>query len=179
MCIFKKRVKVLHRGIRFIAAYSDLPFDEAKHANAYPDYSFFDKDGLHWCVRIGNIEIPWGIGDNGRGYAANGTVTASRLSVDSTAFNKKGLPYTRVGDVYYLYENEFIGNGFEGFAPYMSARLLAHIINIADNSPATSFPGELDTKLRGNIEVKALLDSHSLTLEKVRVDGIITNTKKQ
>lgn len=178
MCLFKKRVEILHKGISFIAAYSDLPFAEAKHANSYPDYSFFDKDGIHWCVRIGNIDIPWGIGDNGRGYAANGTITVSRLSVDSTNFNKKGLPYTRVGDVYYLYESEFTGNGFVGFAPYLRDRLLPHIINVADSSPATSFQGELDTKLRENPELKVLLDSHNLTLGKVRVDRI-TNKKSQ
>ena len=136
------------------------------------------SDGIHWCVRIGNIDIPWGIGDNGRGYAANGTITVSRLSVDSTNFNKKGLPYTRVGDVYYLYESEFTGNGFVGFAPYLRDRLLPHIINVADSSPATSFQGELDTKLRENPELKMLLDSHNLTLEKVRVDRI-TNKKNQ
>ena len=166
-----KRVSVIN-GKRFIAAYSTKPFAESKKQSAYPDYCFYEADGLYWCVRVGDIEIPWGFGDDGNGYSANGSIVASRRNVDASSFDGKGLPFTKDGEISYLYESEFINNTFEGFSMYMRDKLLGCIREIANRVQARDFPLVLEAVLGDDPKVDALMKSNMLTLKSVRVNRV-------
>jgi hypothetical protein len=166
-----KRVSVIN-GKCFIAAYSTKPFAESKKQSLYPDYSFYESDGLYWCVRVGNIEIPWGFGDDGNGYCANGSAIVSRRNVDASSIDGKGFPFTKEGEIYYLYESEFTGNSFEGFSMYMRDALLVYIREIAGRFNAQEFPSALESALRDDPRVADLMNANMLTLKSVRIEKI-------
>lgn len=167
----KKKVSAFN-GKNFIAAYSSVPFTEAKKPNAYPNYYFYEADGLYWCIRIGEFEIGWGIGDDGRGYSANGSVIASRRNVDASSIYDKGLPFVKEGEISYLYESEFTGNTFEGYSIYLRDELLIPIREIAGKTSAQDFPKALEAELRNDPRVIWLMKSNMLTLKSVRVEKI-------
>ena len=64
MLWFKKRVPVMN-GKRFVAAYSEKAFVEAKNSARYSDYTFHELGGMNWCVRVGDIDVPFGFGGEG------------------------------------------------------------------------------------------------------------------
>lgn len=167
----KKRISVMN-GKRFIAAYSSKPFAESKKQNSYPNYYFYEADGLYYCIRIGEFEIGWGIGDNSRGYSANGSVIVSRRNVDASSLDGKGLPFVKEGDISYLYESEFTGNSFEGYSVYLRDELLCIIRETADRSSPEDFPKALESALREDPRVSALMKSNMLTVKSVRVERL-------
>ena len=83
MLWFKKKVSVMN-GKRFIAAYSPCPMKEAKDNSRYPDYTFHTVENMNWCVRVGDIEIPWGFGSDRFGFYANGKILLSRKNVSAS-----------------------------------------------------------------------------------------------
>ncbi len=173
-----KRVSVIN-GKRFIAAYSTKPFVEAKKQNVFPDYCFYESDNLYWCLRVGDIEIPWGFGDDGRGYSANGSVIVSRRNVDASSLDGKGLPFIKEGDISYLYESEFINNTFEGYSMYLRDKLLVHIREIAKRVSAEEFPNILESSLKNDPEVAALLKLNMLMLKSVNIYRVTTTKHSQ
>lgn len=165
----KKRVSVFN-GKSFIMAYSPVPFAESKKKEIYPSYSFYEADGLYWCVRVGEFEVGWGFG--GSGYSANGSVILSRRNVDASSIDGKGLPFIKAGEISYLYESEFINNSFEGYSVYLRDELLPSIRGIAERVSEKDFPNVLESELREDPRVTALLKSNMLTLKSVRVDKV-------
>ena len=183
----KKTVSVMN-GKRFIAAYSAAPFAEleSKGASSYPDYAFCDskKDRgvLHWCLRRGRIEIPWGITFHEGECSANGSLFVSRLNVDETSFYGEGLPFVKESvdgvDVWYLYECEFTGNGFSGFAVYMRECLLPYLRRVAEKTGVEGFRAAVETTQESECELMRLcgfaakLSEHRLKFEQVIVHDV-------
>ena len=163
-------------GKRFVAAYSEKAFVEAKNSARYSDYTFHELGGMNWCVRVGDIDVPFGFGDEGGGYSAYGTVTVSRKNVSAASFDGKGLPYVKEGDIFYLYESEYNGDVYEGFSTFMRDKLTAHVTRIAATSSAEEFEAEVN-KLGEIPAVRELLDEHKLKIKSVTVENI-TKTNK-
>ena len=95
----KDKISIMN-GKRIVAAYSTAPFAEA--TDGYPDYTFFDREvtdqrgkrqTMHWCVRKGRIEIPWGTTFRNGECAANGSLYVSRRKVNEATFYGEGLPF--------------------------------------------------------------------------------------
>lgn len=167
--LIKKRVAVMNNRA-FVAAFSSKPFKEAKRA--FPDYSFFESEGVFWCVRIGEFNIPWGFSSNGIGFSANGYIVVSRGNVDATSLDGKGLPFVKQGEVSYLYESEIIDDRFEGFSIYLRDALLRRIREIASTVDAKSFPLVIEDSLRNDPDVIALFKSNMLTLKRINVRNL-------
>ena len=175
--VFRKKSSVFDIGKPFIAAYSKKPFAESKNSGDYPDYRFFYSGGLYWCVRIGNIDIPWGIADNGRGFCANGSITVSRLRVDATSIDGKGYPFVKKGNILYLFEYELSKFTFEGFTTRIRDQILVIIQRIADETSAENFPSKLENELRKDPGFNAILEANMLTLERVRTNKVVRTTQ--
>lgn len=168
---FKKKVSVMN-GKPFIAAYSDKRFKESKSRVAHPDHTFHDSDGAHWCVRVGDVKVPWGVGDQGKGYSANGTLTVSRLNVDEASFTGRGLPFVKEGDVFYLYEMiEGQDDEMIGFVPYIRDEVLKFFTGIASNTDADGF-AEAVNGLKSDPDFTKLLMDHRLVLKGVTITKI-------
>lgn len=119
-------ISVMKCNKRFVAAYSEHPFTES--SKEFPDYVFSSENGLYWCVRIGMIEIPWGFGEKGVGFSANGSVWLKRKNLSaSLTFDGSGFKFIKVGNIFYLYELELGSDGFYGFSADMRDRLLPEI----------------------------------------------------
>ena len=172
MSLFKKHA--VFQAKKFIVAYSSKPFCEAKKRDIYPNYSFFESDGLYWCVRVGELEVPWGIGASSTGgrFSANGTIVVSRQNVDASSFDGKDLMFTKCGDIYYLYESELVNGRFEGYVIYLRDAFLATIGRIANNSEAKTFPDILEQSLRDDPKFSSLLKEQMLVLKRVDVSKV-------
>ena len=170
----KKPITVM-RGKKFVAAYSEYPFVEAKSGADYPDFSFHESGGLYWCVRVGDIDIPWGIGGDDIGFKANGFVKVSRRNVSAVTFDGRGFEYKRVGDVFYLYESELGDDGFFGFSPFMQRFLIRAIKGIAKQSTDESFRANVE-RISEVPEIAALLEEHKLIIRSVNIDMIATDS---
>ncbi|MBR4942743.1 MAG: hypothetical protein IKZ28_01820 [Clostridia bacterium] len=183
-----KTVKLMN-GKRFVAAYSRYPFEECmkKEGTIFkklkwsdeteiPDYQCFynEADKTYWCVRVGEIEIPWGFGADVNGeYWANGLILVSRQNVGKEPFDGRGLPFTTEGEVTYLYECELTDNGFKGFSIYMRERFLNAIKRMAKDLPQAEFEKAFSAEaLKKDKEVEEILSLHKLTLTKVILHGI-------
>ena len=155
----KKPVEVM-RSVDFIAAYSEKPFAEAKSESRYPDYSFHKVDGMHWCVRIGEIKILWGFGVTHGLFVANGEITLSRKNVSALSLDGKGFDYTRCGDIFYLSEENYI------------AALKPELLNVIRSFAQTSSPDtfKIDINSIGDYPpMKEFLDKNRLTISSVFV----------
>ena len=172
---WKKKSVSVFNGKSFIVAYSSIPFAEAKKQNTYPNYYFYEANGLYWCIRVGTFEVGWGFGDNGRGYSANGSIIVGRRNVDASSLDGKGLPFVKEGVISYLYESEFINNSFEGYTVYLRDELLISIREIADKTSAKDFQSVLESELRKDPRVATLMKSNMLILKSVRVEKITEN----
>ena len=103
---FRKRKKILQRVMchdQFIAAYSKDPFFEEKEKMSFPDYVFYECGGLHWCVRVGEIEIPWGFGNAQLGFGANGSLIVKRRNVAADSLDMKGIAPVQIGSISYIF----------------------------------------------------------------------------
>ena len=156
---------------RFIAAYSEHPFSESKKQASYPDYYFYYADGLHWCVRVGEIEIPWGVRNQKSGYSANGSIFVSRRNVDASLFDGKGFPFKKIGKISYLYESEFTSGGFEGFADYIREKLIGCIYDLSDNVGPDEFKIAMEG-LKDNPNVKSTLKEHMIEFKSVSISDL-------
>ena len=165
-----RKVSVMN-GKPFVCAYSKRRFREACHTGIYPDHTFHSQGDMHWCVRVGDITVPWGFGDCGGGYSANGTVTLSRLNVDEASFCGRGLPFRKDGEIFYLYESELTETGFEGFAPFIRDRIVPHLKILSHTVDERSFTQAVQG-IRNNPDVIALMREHKLTVKTVTVDKI-------
>lgn len=168
----KKRIPVMC-GKRFVAAFSESPFVEERDGARYPDYSFHTVEGMHWCVRIGDIEVPWGFAPDehaGIGFSAFGVITVSRRNVSAVTFDGRGLPYVRRGEIFYLFENEF-ENGFFGFSIYLRDRLLGSIKALAADKTADAFREALPALDRLEA-VRRTLDEHKLVFKEIRIQRV-------
>ena len=170
---FKKRTEVLGpQAAGFIAAYSERPFREEKNKAQYPDYTFHKLKNLYWCVRVGDIVIPWGFGRDQVGFAAHGSFTVSRRNVSAVTFDGRGLPYTRIGDVYYLL-NENDGDG-GCFRDFMRDRLTPALQTVAAGmSPEEFRTAALCEPLAAIDAIAALLREHQLDLKTVTVEHAV------
>lgn len=166
---FKKRTPVLQpRASGFIAAYSETPFTEEKKKARYPDYTFHKLENLYWCVRVGDIEIPWGFGQAQVGFSAHGSVTVSRRNVSAVTFDGRGLPYTRIGNVHYLLNDSDDDAGC--FRSFMRDRLVPALQEAAAGmSPEEFRTAPLVDALAGIPAISALLNEHQLVLKTVTV----------
>ena len=170
--LFKRKQPISVMGSkRFVAAYSEYPFTEANNGADYPDYSFHKVGNLYWCVRVGDIDVPWGFGDESIGFRANGTVKISRRNVSAVTFDGRGFDYKRAGEINYLYESELGANGFVGFVPYVQRTVIRCLKEIASKSGMEKFTKEL-SYLGESREMAALLDEHKLVLKTVTIDHI-------
>ena len=164
----KKPVAVMN-GKRFIAAFSARPFKEAKNGGQFPDYTFHEYGNMYWCVRVGDIDVRWGFG-NGEVYA-NGVITLSRMNVSAASFSGKGLPYVKVGEIFYLYEEELKADRVEGFVPYMRKKINGAVAEMAKGKS----PEELEV-LVGSIgehpEIREILNEHRLVVRSAHVGGV-------
>ena len=116
----KKRIPVM-QAPRFFAAYSTHPFTEEKDKARYPDYAFERLGGMYWCVRIGDIDVPFGFGKRISSFRASGIVTLTRRNVSAATVDGLGLPRVQVGDVCYFFEDRYGNEG--GFIEFMQDRL--------------------------------------------------------
>ena len=94
----KKRIPVM-QAPRFFAAYSTHPFIEEKDKARYPDYAFEHLGGMYWCIRIGDINVPFGFGKRIDSFRASGLVTLSRRNVSAATVDGLGLPRVQVGEI--------------------------------------------------------------------------------
>lgn len=190
-----KPVKVMN-GKRFVAAYSVRPFLEGMSEEGVifkklkwsgeteiPDYKCYqEKDGTYWCVRVGDIDVPWGFGSDVNGYWANGVITVSRKNVGKEPFDGRGLPFVREGDVFYLYECELGDNGFYGFSIYMRERLLNSLRKLAKGMTKEAFEETLAkdgaAALAAIPEVRELLDEHKLVVKQVILHSVGEDKKE-
>jgi hypothetical protein len=151
----KDKISIMN-GKRIVAAYSTAPFAEA--TDGYPDYTFFDREvtdqrgkrqTMHWCVRKGRLEIPWGTTFRNGECAANGSLYVSRRNVNEATFYGEGLPFVKErvagAEVWYLYESEFTGEGFRGFSVYMRECLLPYIRRVAEERGVEGFRAAVET----------------------------------
>jgi len=169
----KKKSVALMKNKRFVAAFSEFPFEEERGGAQLPDYTFHEYGNMHWCVRVGDISVGWGFG-NGRVYA-NGYAVLSRLNVNAASFSGKGLPYVKLGDVYYLYEYETDAKGNDyGFCPYMRQRLNSAIRSVAEGREASELK-PLIQEIGEHPDIKELLAEHHLVIRSVRVDAVGAN----
>lgn len=166
----KEPVRVMS-GMPFIAAYSEHPFEESLRNAKYPDYEFCEVDGLHWCVRVGDIQIPWGFGvASTEKYCANGYIVVSRMNVNAEPFHGKGLPYVQSGKIFYLYGGELIDNELKGFFVFARTRLLPYIVEVAKQTEPKSLQDRLKEDLDKIPEVAQFLQEHRLVLKNVIVN---------
>ncbi len=177
---FRKRASNLQRVMcnePFIAAYSNSPFYEARDGAAFPDYVFDDYGGLHFCLRVGELEMLWGFGDKELGFGANGSLIVKRRNVDASSLDMKGIPVTRVGEICYIFVNRVTERGREGFARYLEPRLLPHIKDIARRYGKEGFSEALPSELIKNEELRALLDEHGMDIVSASVASVVIYDK--
>ncbi len=177
----RKRKKILQRVMcrePFVAAYSSEPFFEMKDGASYPDYVFDEHGGLYWCVRVGEIEIPWGFGDEALGFGANGSLIVKRRNVDAASFDMKGTPQARVGDISYVFVNRATERGREGLARYLEPRLIPIIKELASRCGHEGFADAARRGLPENGELVRLLDEHEMTPVSVYVRSVLVYDKK-
>ena len=193
----KNEPVMVMNGKRFVAAYSARPFLEGmietgaiiktlkwSGEKEIPDYKLYqEKDGTYWCVRIGDIDVPWGFDSSVNGYWANGVVTVSRMNVGSEPFDGRGFPFVREGDVFYLYECELGDNGFYGFSIYMRGQLLNSLRKLAKGMTKEDFETKLSkdgaNELKNLPEVQELLKEHRLDVKQVILHGIGEDKKEE
>ncbi len=163
----RKRAVTVMNGRGFVAAYSEHPFAEARAR--HPDYTFHEQDGTHWCIRVGDLQIPWGFCTED-GLFANGVATVSRMNVNEASFTGRGLPYVREGEIFYLYESYFNeSDELKGFAPFLRERLAEIMREIAAESGEEGLRQGL--KAMGEREdVRRLLREHRLELRSILVE---------
>lgn len=173
--LFKRKPKPVRvmKNVRFVAAYSEHPFEEAKSEASYPDFRFHTINGMNWCVRVGSISVPWGFSASEAGYRANGVVIVRRRSVDAGPLDGKGFDYRRVGQINYLYENELVctdgsNRSYVGFVPYMRSRILPAILRVARATEPQRLAEQIE-KIKTDGELLAILDEHRLVIEQVSV----------
>lgn len=165
---FKKHISVMC-GEPFIAACSRFPFLESKRGAGYPDYVFDEYDGLYWCVRVGEIDIPWGFGDDSLGFGANGTLTVRRRNVNAASLDMKGIAHTKLGDVSYVFVNRVTESGREGFVRYFEPRLLPIIKDVAERYGFDGFDKACAEELLKSEKLAAILDEHEMAVVSVFV----------
>lgn len=129
-------VRVIRPGApSFFAAHSSFPFAEANED--YPDYAFYSLGNRYWCVRVGDLEIPWGINvelENGNRLWANGIIRIKRLN-HKAHLDGKGFTYTKEKNgVFYLYEKVFRETHFCGFAIHLRDEFLPILTEIAQTA---------------------------------------------
>lgn len=163
MLFGKKPIEVM-KNCEFVAAYSEHPFAEEKNEARYPDYSFHKVDGMHWCVRIGEIKIPWGFGLNTAPFIANGEITVSRKNVSASSLDGHGFDYERVGDIFYLSEEKYISK--------IKPTILDLLRSFAKESSAQTFKTDL-LSISEYPRMKRFLEESRLTLSSV----IVNHTK--
>ena len=168
----KKSPPSVMRGEPFICAYSEYPFLETKSKSQYPDYVFDKYDGLYWCMRVGEIEIPWSFIDDDLGFGANGSLIVKRRNVNAASFDMKGIECTKVGDIQYVFVNHVTDQGRQGFVKYLTPRLQPIIRKIAERIGRESFIGSVGDEMLANGELAAILDEHEMVLVSVSVGGI-------
>lgn len=163
-----KRVRVMN-GKRFVAAYSETPFEEQKRKAVYPDFAFFEANNLNWCVRVGEIKICFGFGVDEVGYAAHGEILVLRQNLSAECFDGKGFPFKRSQNgIFYLYECEFAGRGFEGFCCRMRDELLPFIKEIAKECSPEGFETALQRNLPKIAGAQQVLKENALVFKGVQ-----------
>ena len=173
MWLFRKNTADIVFDPPFVAAYSELAFTEAKNSAKYPDYSFHSVGGMNWCVRVGEITVPWGFSARDAGFSSNGVFVVSRANVSAATFDQKGFSYVKKGEVYYLYENEMDdGGSFYGFSVYMRNLLLPELKKFAKEHSGDYFARNIDAFLQLD-EVNKLLSAHRLKLVAVRINNVV------
>ena len=173
--LFKRRKKSppsVMRSEPFVCAFSEYPFLETKSKAQYPDYAFDKSDGLYWCVRVGEIEIPWSFVDDELGFGANGSFIVKRRNVNGASFDMKGIESTKVGDINYVFVNHVTSEGRQGFVKYFTPRLQPIIRRIAERIGRESFTSSVGDELLANKDFEALLDEHDMIPVSVSVSGI-------
>lgn len=159
-------------GKRFVAAYTPLPIAEEQNRAQYPDYAFGEVNGMSWCVRVGEIEVPWGFGKSeGLDYSASGSFTVSRRNLGAESFDGKGMPYVKCGEVFYLYECEIGDDGLRGFNIYLRNRLMPDLLRIAKKSTPETLEIGL-CELGDDPDVIEVLDELGLDLIRVNLRKI-------
>jgi hypothetical protein len=91
--------------------------------------------------------------------------------VSAVSFDGRGLPYTKEGDVFYLYEHECDRDLNEtGFAVYMRDKLTGPILKIAEQSSYEAFEEDI-SKLSEAPGVSEMLNELRLVIKSVRVNA--------
>ena len=155
----------------FVAAYSEYPFKEAK--NSIPDYRFDQSGGLYWVLKVGEMQVRWGVG--AQNFRAYGVVNVERQNKNWLSLDAKGLPFRKRGDVYYLYTEEEEGIEMVGFLPYLAQNYINPLIEalITDDMDADAFRVKLQQQNAENNEIlKNMTQSHSLTFKSFVIQHI-------
>ena len=165
----KKRIPVM-QAPRFFAAYSTHPFTEEKDKARYPDYAFERLGGMYWCVRIGDIDVPFGFGKRIASFRASGLVTLTRRNVSAATVDGLGLPRVQVGEICYFFEERY-GNE-SGFIEFMQDRLTPEIAEAAAKLGPDGFRDGIREALLTDKTVGELLDAHQMELKAVAVETL-------
>lgn len=174
-------VRVMRAGQpKFFAAHSALPFAE-EHED-YPDYAFYTLGNRYWCVRVGDLEVPWGVCvdvGNSNELWANGIIRVKRLNRAAT-LDGKGFEYVKASNgVFYLYEKVFQDNRFSGFVIRLRDEFLPILSEIARAAKdPTAFQRDLQN-FSNRADATAVLGKDLIFSENgpVRLDGVGINKK--
>ncbi len=167
------------RGEPFVAAYSEHPFYEDTVGALYPDYAFEKSGGLYFCVRVGEIEIPWGFGDPALGFGANGTVIVRRRNVGADSLRTMGIPFTRVDDIHYAFINHITDGGLDGFTKYLEPRMLPIIREYAASLGFCAFAEQAGDRLARDGRLIRLFDEHEMSIVSLSVRSVIGYGKNE
>ena len=169
MC-FKKRTE-LSFSKPFVAAYSERPFKNAK--NPIPDYRFDRVEGVYWALKVGEMQVGWGVG--AKQFKAYGIVTVERQNKNWLSLDTKGLPFRQRGDVFYLYEEEEEGLEMVGFLPYLAQTYVNPLIEslATDDMDAETFKTVLQQQTPENNEkLRKMTQGHALTFKTFTIQHI-------
>ena len=173
MCFKKKKkaktVSVFTSNKPFVVACSEYAFEEAD--KQYPDLSFFEDNGLHWCVRIGDISIPWGLGADS--FGASGVLNVARHNVNDSSFDRRGYrDYKTCGDVRYLFLSDFDGNDFYGFTIALRDRINPIIRDLAKGLSREEFEALAADGKKMEAAFASILEENSLSFKGFVISSI-------
>lgn len=158
-------------GKPFVAAYSEHPFKEAK--NDIPDYRFDQSGGLYWVLKVGEMQVRWGVG--AKNFRAYGILNVERQNKNWLSLDAKGLPFRKIGDVYYLYAEEEEGFEMVGFLPYLAQNYINPMIEelITDDMDGEAFRAKLLQQTEQNNEkLRSMTQNHALTFKSFVIQHI-------
>lgn len=170
----KKKLVSAFNGKRLVAAYSKLPFQEAPNgetSDVYHDYAFYKREGLYWCVRVGEIKVAFGMGKaDGISYYVNGTFLFKRGNQAVDTWDGKNFPYKMEDGVFRLYEKELENGRWSGFTVDIWSYLKPYVKKIAKECNASTFASAIEEQIQ---EIsKSTLEKFDLLLDRIEIEQI-------